>query len=45
MASARTTVGMPVEYIPTPSPAMMFVAAPVTDCRAMPVTGDVCVAV
>ncbi len=45
MASASTIVGRPVEYIPTPRPEMMLVAAPVTDARAMLVTGVVCVAV
>ena len=45
MASASTIVGRPVEYIPTPRPEMMLVAAPVTEAFAMPVTGAVWVAV
>ncbi len=39
MASARMIAGRPVEYIPTPRPAMMLVAAPVTDASVMARTG------
>ena len=38
-------VGRPVEYMPTPRPEMMLVAAPVTEASVMPRTGALSVAV
>ena len=35
IAAAMTRIGRPVDIIPTPRPAMMFVAGPVSDCCAI----------
>ena len=34
-------MGIAVDCIPTPSPAIMFVAGPVTDCLVIDSTGEV----
>ena len=39
MVVASTRIGNAVESIPTPRPAMMFVAEPVTERSTMPMTG------
>ena len=41
IAAAINKMGMAVLIIPTPKPAIIFVAAPVTDCFTIPVTGFV----
>ena len=45
MPAAMIRMGMAVDRMPMPRPAMMLVAVPVTDCREMDVTGPVWVPV
>ena len=41
MATAIIKIGIAVDIIPTPKPAIMLVADPVTDCLTMERTGFV----
>ena len=45
MLAAIIKIGPAVDCIPTPRPAMIFVAGPVNDCRAIERVGDVFVPV
>ena len=39
MAAAINRIGMAVDIMPTPSPAIILVAAPVSDCFTIDKTG------
>ena len=41
IAAAIIRVGIAVDCIPTPKPAIIFVAEPVIDCSATDFTGEV----